>query len=344
MSANDYLVERLTRHQIFVQRFGGHEVNKILPFLRGILDDIKAELLRDDLTAYGRNRMLAIEGSISSIVNNGVDGMTAMLADDIAQFGLYESEFMTKLIDGAATVTAASVSPAQIRSAITTKPMNLIKGRTTESLTMQAAFKKFSSTATRDIRRVVQMGIVEGKTTQEMVRDISRLTKSRTRRQIEALVRTVTNHASQVARDITTQENSDIIDKERFVATLDSRTTMTCAGHDGKAFEIGKGPHPALHYNCRSTRVPVLKTEFAALEMEGERPSKGDDGKDLVSGKVTYGGFLKRQSNGFQDEVLGKERAELFRSGKVSIDRFTDNRGIVYNLDELKQREGLTLN
>lgn len=246
---------------------------------------------------------------------------------------------MTKLIDGAVTVSAVGVTAEQVRSAITTQPMRLITGKTTRELTMQSAFRQFSNTASRDVRRVVQAGIVEGKTTQEMTRNIERLVSTRTRNQAEALVRTVTNHAAQVARDITTKANGEVIGGEKFVATLDSRVTTTCAGFDGETFDIGEGPHPALHWNCRSTRVPQLKPEFAELQLEGERPSKGTDGKDVVSGRVTYGGFLKRQSKAFQNEVLGVERADMFRSGQVSIKGFTNEQGIPYSLKDLRDAD-----
>jgi hypothetical protein len=56
---------------------------------------------------------------------------------------------------------------------------------------------------------------------------------------------------------------------------------------------------------------------------------------------VTYGGWLKKQPASVQDEVLGIERAKLFRSGKLSIGKFTDDTGKVYTLDQLKKLEPL---
>ncbi len=62
-----------------------------------------------------------------------------------------------------------------------------------------------------------------------------------------------------------------------------------------------------------------------------------------VSNQVTYGGFLKRQSKEFQNDVLGPRRAELFRSGKLRIDQFTDDMGRTLTLDELAARYDLTM-
>ena len=57
-----------------------------------------------------------------------------------------------------------------------------------------------------------------------------------------------------------------------------------------------------------------------------------------VPADQTYDGFLRKQPKAFQDEVLGKTKADLFRSG-VKVDRFTDASGVEYTLDQLKRRE-----
>lgn len=344
MSANDYMIEALTRHQIFVQRFGGGEVRKILPFLRSMALKIGAQISAQEGTQFNLARLSIIEAELQNIISEGIGDIQKQVILNMTEFGVYESEFMQKTLNSALIVKTVGVTPEQIRASITTKPMTLIKGKTTQNISMQEAFRHFSETASTDIRRSIQSGIATGKTTDQITREVRRVMGSRTKNQAEALVRTVTNHTATVARDATTQANSDIIEGERFIATLDGSTTMTCAGFDGNRYGIGEGPHPALHWNCRSTRVPILKREFQALQMDGERPSKGDDGKDTASGKKTYSGFLKSQSKEFQNEVLGPERAKLFRSGDVTIDRFTNDKGIVYSLDELKARENLTIN
>ena len=58
-----------------------------------------------------------------------------------------------------------------------------------------------------------------------------------------------------------------------------------------------------------------------------------------VAGDITYGQWLKSKPAAFQDEVLGAERGKLFRSGGLTVDRFTDSKGKVYTLDELRKRD-----
>ena len=62
-----------------------------------------------------------------------------------------------------------------------------------------------------------------------------------------------------------------------------------------------------------------------------------------VPERTTYAQWLKKQPAAVQDEVLGKTRGKLFRSGKVTIDRMIDPRLRPLTLAELAEREGLDL-
>jgi len=192
-----------------------------------------------------------------------------------------------------------------------------------------------------------------------------------TRNNVQAIVRTAVNSYSNGARGEFLQANSDLFTKEVFVATLDSRTTLICIKNDGKRFPVGEGPIPPLHWQCRSLRVAeingevlgdrpakpftqkMLLKEFAEKNQLGliasrDNLPKGYKGRfdsfagrrvkemtGRVPAKVTYREWLKRQSKEFQNEVLGRGRAELFRSGKLTVDKFIDN-GRVVPLGQLK--------
>ena len=56
-----------------------------------------------------------------------------------------------------------------------------------------------------------------------------------------------------------------------------------------------------------------------------------------VPPNTTYDEWLRKQPKPFQDNVLGVKRAQAFRKG-AKVDQFTDKRGAVLNLKELKQR------
>lgn len=196
-----------------------------------------------------------------------------------------------------------------------------------------------------------------------------------TRRAAESLTRTAINHFSNMARREFITANQDLFSEEQYVATLDARTTPVCRSLDGKLYPVGKGPIPPLHFNCRSLRVPVLDGDvlgdrpFVAAtraqllreyaEREGIRLPRGRE--DLprghkgsfdafarqrvrqltgqVPGRTTYQQWLARQSQAFQDDVLGKTRARLFRDGGLTLDKFVNRRGDEIPLRDLARLE-----
>lgn len=99
---------------------------------------------------------------------------------------------------------------------------------------------------------------------------------------------------------------------------------------------------PPLHHGCRSVRAPIVKQQYSVTDKSGQRASRGPDGGQPVDARTTYNSWLNRQPAEFQDDVLGPKRAKLLREG-VSVDRFTDDSGRVLSLDQLREREGLTL-
>jgi len=64
--------------------------------------------------------------------------------------------------------------------------------------------------------------------------------------------------------------------------------------------------------------------------MKNENQIKADPNMGFIN-------MLRKQSPEFQNKVLGTERAKLFRNGKLSIDRFTNDKGQILTLKQLKK-------
>lgn len=99
------------------------------------------------------------------------------------------------------------------------------------------------------------------------------------------LVLTESAYFSNVAQ----QECYDELDVEyqKFLATLDTRTSETCRSMDGKVFkssEVQVGVNaPPLHCRCRSVMVPYFD------DMKGERAARDKDGRSIyVPSDMTY--------------------------------------------------------
>ena len=337
MAEHDKLLERLVRHQVMVQRFAGSQIKAARPILRQLAKDVRQRIQAADATELQMARLGELERDIRALAAAATDDIQQAL--DLEDFAVEEAQFAQRLLGAAVSVDLAEGLDLDVVRAITTRrKMRLVSGDKIKSLTIPEMWGEFSESAGRDAMRVVQSGVLEGRTQQQMAREVSQLVSTRSRRQAETVIRTATNGIGGAARDMVYQDNSDIIEGERFLATLDGRTTLTCAGLDQTIHPLGQGPRPPLHYGCRSLRVPVIRPEYR-IATQGERASM--DGP--VSNQTTYGGFLRRQSAEFQDDVLGPTRARLFREGKISIDQFTDDMGRVLSLDQLRQRYDITM-
>jgi SPP1 gp7 family putative phage head morphogenesis protein len=163
----------------------------------------------------------------------------------------------------------------------------------------------------------------------------------RSRRDIEATVRTAVAGVSNNVRQLTYEGNTRVIKAVLFVATLDLRTCEICGGFDGNQYEIDEGPRPPIHPVCRCTTAPVLKSwRELGLDLKeapaGTRASM--DGQ--VPASVDFPTWLGRRSAAEQDQVLGPARGTLYRAGEVKFRDFVDaeDKTRLLTLAELEKR------
>jgi hypothetical protein len=57
----------------------------------------------------------------------------------------------------------------------------------------------------------------------------------------------------------------------------------------------------------------------------------------VVAADLTFDQFLKSKPPEFADKMLGKGRAELWRSGKITLNQLLDQRGNPLTLAQLKR-------
>lgn len=332
----DSISQTLTRHMIYLQKYGASEVLNNLPLLRSMLRRIKAEIKTSSPYTVGKLRLL--EKEIKLLISTYTSSTLEQLRKLNEEFLKYEASFTSKFLDEFVTLQTEGIAFEKLQAAITKSRMNLVSGQNLQSFTIQEAVENFDATLKKEILGTVRFGATTGRTLNEMTRDVNNLVTTRSKRQSEALIRTTVNHIGNETKQQFYKENSDVIEKEKYVATLDKRTTITCAANDGKFFQIGEGPMPPLHWNCRSIRVPVIKKKYRIPGVKRQRASY----EGPVNGNLTYSGFLRKQPKEFQNDVLGVKRANLFRQGKLNLDEMTDKYGRVITLNDLKKKENLT--
>jgi SPP1 gp7 family putative phage head morphogenesis protein len=205
----------------------------------------------------------------------------------------------------------------------------------------------YKESAIKRAEGAIRNGWAEGKTigqvTTELVGTKSQNYRDglgfKSRREAETVVRTATQSVANTSRQLTWEENDDVVVGYIWISTLDGHTTTQCRSLDKKRFKLGKGPVPPIHYNCRSTTIADLGPQFDFLDKGATRSAEGG----YVSGDLTYYDWLKTQDKEFVVDALGAKRAQLFTSGGLTTDEFAKlNLGKDFKpltLEEMKQKD-----
>lgn len=354
-TVNERLVDEAIRRAILLERAKELEARRVQRFvMTTILPDLVSKVERGlNFRRSERTRLAHISQGVGAVLQEHLGGLATETKARLIEFGAAEAEWQRRALERTVPIsfdwqmpTKTLLKSALDESSARGRPMGRPWSEWWSGLGQQAR---------RRVMQQVSIGVAEGEAIDVIARRIrgtraARFTDgaiSTTAREAAALARTGVSHVTSQARRMVAEANKDIIKAERWVATLDTRTTQLCAGLDGKSWDVGTGPYPPAHHQCRSVRVPITKSwKELGINLkdvpEGSRAARQyDDLGRAMSGEVpegtTYSDWLRTQPMTIQDQVLGKRRAQLFRSGALPIERFTDARGRPLNLAELER-------
>lgn len=354
-TANEEIQDRAIDHAVALERYSNNVVRRIMALLGRSDDRLSAELSkvleRIGPDSFSQTRLEALLTDVRKINKAAYESIKESLTVELKELAAYEASWQAMTIEEAVpvAVNVAAVSGEQVYAAAMKRPF--------QGVLLKGALDDVDAQTARRIRQTISQGIVEGRTTDQIVRDIrgTRAAKykdgllERSRRDVEAIVRTAIGHTTGMAQDMVMEANADIIKGVRWSATLDTRTSPTCRPRDGKLYDpvthkpIGHafpwlaGPGRS-HWRCRSASVPVLK----GWKELGFDPNIADTRASMdgqVPVELSYGDWLKKQSASRQAEVLGETRAKLFRNGGLKVEDMYSQRGQYLTLDELRERD-----
>lgn len=345
LTANEVLLDRGIRHATFLDRLAAGEARALSSALRReVLPDLHDAVEREfaRLSAAGRRsssrlaRLLGTQAELQALMRGLLGPVADSFERRLVAIAGAEAEFTTDVLELASrplSISMAAPSSVTLRQVVKDTPVH--------GQILAEWFDGLGASTSRRTTVALRTSIIQGETVAEMRSRLRRVARVTTN-QAEAIARTTVNGVAQAAREETYRENESLIKGERYVATLDDRTTIICASLDGRVFPIDDGPRPPQHINCRSTTVPVLKSW---KEMGIDAKELPESTRASMNGEVpestTFPKWLRRQPRAVQDEVLGPTRARLFRSNQVRFDRFTHG-GRTLTLSELRKREGLS--
>ena len=331
--AGEFLT-RFNRHDVLMARaVRGVQIEAVQQFRRMIaqplLESIGKTLAGFDERGRGVNpdrfpQIRLMLEDIDNIIRRGIMELRQLMEQRLEQVGQREADFVT---ENAAKTTDQAVAPVRAPD----PSQQLVLGDNVE----QWFDTMLAEPTGNNVRRRIMQGLEQGETVDQIVRGIK---GSRTQEGIldkaetgvDTLVRTAATSESTAAREETFRELG--VTHWRFVATLDSRTTILCASLDGDRFPVGEGPMPPLHPNCRSSAVPDL----------GDDPfgtRAAFDGQ--VDAGVTFEEWIKTRPLAEQEEMFGKQKAAAFRRGDLNLKQMLGKDLQPLTIKELRAKDAL---
>jgi SPP1 gp7 family putative phage head morphogenesis protein len=356
MSVNQTLFERMTRHLLFLAQLGAGEAKWIERELkRNYFNSLTQKWLIavDDIIRMGNgfNTLSSVQLSALRSLGNELQSTSKIFMSDLQNkllnrlkdIARSELEFEFRLYQKTIPIEYNWKKPSedQIESLIMNQPLS--------GKPINEWFNNISTKTVQDINQQIRLGLLSGESPDDIALRI-RGKKSdnyhgaiynTSLKNAKAIARTAVINANNIASTEFYKKNQNIIKHEDWVITLDTRTCPICMRAEaGAPYEVGKGPKPPLHLNCRCVRVAVTKS-FRELGLNIE--DYPESTRAAMDGQApeyqTYPQWLKTQPRNIIYEALGRSKGKLFLDGSLKVTAFTNPQNRILTLQELRRKE-----
>lgn len=329
MATHPRLIQASIRHQVYLERLKTGQVREFLQVFKSSDAAIKATLREASVDVLAELSGPELETILKDLTrkqgelfSNAIDRWIGQLPD----LATYEAEHEVRALRSVANAKTRRKlkipSATKLAKESLARPIQAFGKRVGEVAT------DWTKSAIDRTNGAIRVGWAQGKTVPQITKALVGTAPLNykdgkgeiSKRAAATMVRTGVQQIASTARQVTYEENEDLVPRYEWVSTLDSKTSAVCRSLDGQKFEIGKGPLPPIHPNCRSTTTPDLGDEFDFLDEGATRSSA----EGPVAAETQYYDWLKGQTNEFQDGVLGEERGRLFRDGGLTEERFRE--------------------
>lgn len=362
---NQSLRDRVVRHELYLKRLANEEVRRTRELLVAAEADVQKQIERRmawiaergfDSSPFTLRRLEANLKEVRAVVRAAHRELGGQLRSSLIGVAKHEAGW-------AADAVAGELAGVGVELGVGVAEGPLLNAIVNKQPFQGALLKDWAAKLGEDtyhaVRGAVRQGLLQGEAIGDIVRRL-RGTQANgfkdgvlaiRRRNAEAVVRTAVSSVANSAREATWKANDDLVKGVQWVSTLDDRTTPQCQIRDGLVYTLdyeprghsvpwGDGPG-ALHWNCRSTSVPVLATwrelGIDAREVTGEQRAALDG---MVPSTQNFGewlGHMRDQGRlGLVEEVLGKKRAAAFMAGQIKFKDLFNQKGDFLTLEQLR--------
>ena len=342
MNVSDKLLDLSVIRQLLLERVIAGQSIQLNKQLDAVAAALEKQLKGKELTEYQGKRLDKAIAELKAVIS--------INPPDLADLGVAEAEFFRDAMVGVGI--DAVLPPAAVIG-------DIAQSALVQGATIGDWFSRLNESTRFDVERTVKNGVLLGQTNAQIAKAIIGIGDkggepiAKSRRDAMAITRTAVQTVAKDARLASLEANADIIKEVQWVSTLDSRTSDICIVRSGKTWtypdfqpvkhKIPWNGGPPAHWNCRSTFIPITKS-FEELT-NGRIKDKVEPGTrasmdGYVAADLTFDAFLKSKPPEFADQMLGKGRAELWRSGKITLNQLLDQRGNPLTLAELRAQYG----
>jgi len=334
VNKNEEIFDKTLEQQLNTLRVDGGLRRRVLRDLRRLESEIAikiAEIAPENASRFKATRLRDLLREVRSLIDADFRKIEEELREQLIQLASLEASRQTQILSDAFAVAISA-------TAISTAKLNTIyRDALIEGAPSAEWWKRQSEQLKRSFEDQMRQGIILGDTNDQLVRRVrgtqvfgfTNGIMNTSRRNVEALVVTsvqsVANRARFEAMEFFAASGRVYIQN----SILDSKTSTICINRARKKWDsVTKEPigHsfpfaiPPLHWRCRSG---IYLLDASELPRSFDQP-------------ITD--FLERKGTTFQDEVLGKGKAELWRDGKIKLTQLLDQQGNPLTLQELKRK------
>ena len=217
---------------------------------------------------------------------------------------------------------------------------------------VEKAFRGLTEKTAERFAHTVRQGLAEGRSLQRIQRELigtldfnskskGGIVTSLSNAQTKTLVKTTVHQLNSEISRKSYQINPQIVKRWEYSAIHDQKTSAICRALDGKRYNVGEGPYPPQHFNCRSVDIPI--------------PLGPITGKEFVPDGETYGQWFEKKVNelnnkksgkgtAYGQKVLGIKGFEIFKGLRKELNspteamrKFIKKDGSRKSLDELSK-------
>ena len=357
---NEQLSDELIAHSLFSGRYGTYVAHRMVKALNEFDAELTTNLiitLEDaniDINSFSAKRLKSLLSSVKAVNRRAVDSAFSVLSDELLDYAKYEAGYYPSLLDSLLPDVVLrkyplmSITDEMLYSSVVSKPF---QGKLLSEWTDGLEADRMAR-----ISNAVRNGYLNGESAVDIGRKIRGYAKQSykngslqiSRANATSIAKTALNHLQSTARNEFFEVNNDIIECKLWISTLDNKISHQCIIRDRMKYTLDgkpighkipylRGPGK-IHFCCRSTEVPVIKS-WRELGVDVDEMDEGS--RASMNGQVpadtSFINWIERQSPERQKQVFGEVRYRLMKDGGVSPSEFFTDKGEFISLKELKE-------